>query len=331
MTEPVRHPHHFLGDAHERNERRTLWVIVLTVATMVVEVAAGTIFGSMALLADGWHMATHAGALGIAAFAYAFARRRATDPRFTFGTGKVGDLAGFASAVALGVISIGIALESLWRLLVEPTAIAFDEAIAVAVLGLAVNVVSAALLHGGTGDGHDAHGHGHERHGHDHPHHGHHRHGAADRHEHGRADHAVDHNLRAAYLHVLADALTSVLAIAALVAGRYGGWAWLDPAIGVLGAVMIARWSVTLMRQTGGVLLDAGAVADTERAIRAAVEVEAGVRIDDLHVWRVGPGHLSAIVSLAAEHPRPPHHYKRLIAAAVGLSHLTVEVNPRAG
>lgn len=325
MTEPVGHPHHFLGDAHERNERRTLWVIVLTVVTMVVEVAAGTVFGSMALLADGWHMATHAGALGIAAFAYAFARRRATDPRFTFGTGKVGDLAGFASAVALGVISVGIALESLWRLLFRPTAIAFDEAIAVAVLGLAVNVVSAALLQGGGGHGHHGHDHhGHDRHGHDHH---------ADRHghRHGHAPHAVDNNLRAAYLHVLADALTSVLAIVALVAGRYGGWAWLDPAMGVLGAAMIARWSVSLMRQTGGVLLDAGAVAETERAIRAAVEVEAGVRIDDLHVWRVGPGHLSAIVSLAAEHPRPPRHYKRLIAAAVGLSHLTVEVNPRAG
>jgi cation diffusion facilitator family transporter len=312
VREPARHTHRFLGEGHARNERRTRWVIALTAVTMVVEVAAGIAYGSMALLADGWHMATHAGALAVAAYAYAYARRRAGDAQFTFGTGKVGDLAGFASAVALLVISAGIALESLWRLLFEPTTIAFEEAIVVAVLGLVVNLVSAAMLHGGVGDG-GKNGHAHA-HGHDHGHH-----------------HGADHNLRAAYLHVVADALTSVLAIAALVAGRFGGWNWLDPAIGVLGAVMIARWSLTLMGETGGVLLDAAGTAETERAIRAAVEVEAGVRIDDLHVWRVGPGHLSAIVALAAEQPRPPQHYKRLIDAAVGLSHLTVEVNPRTG
>ncbi len=329
MSDPAGHPHLFLGAAHERNERRTRWVIALTLVTMVVEIAAGTAFGSMALLADGWHMATHAGALGIAAFAYAFARRRAADPRFTFGTGKVGDLAGFASAVALGVVAVGIAMESLWRLLFEPTAIAFAEATAVAVLGLLVNIFSAALLHGGGDDHGRAHDHADGDHGHAHHSHGHHaHHGHAHQ---GQAGLAVDHNLRAAYLHVLADALTSVLAIAALVAGRLGGWAWLDPAIGVLGALMIARWSVSLLAETGRVLLDADGAGETERAIRAAVEVEAGVRIDDLHVWRVGPGHLSAIVSLAADHPRPPQHYKRLIRAAVGLSHLTVEVNPRAG
>lgn len=276
--------HVYLPAGHDRNARRTNWVIVLTAATMVVEIVAGWATGSMALLADGFHMATHAGALAVAAAAYAFARRHARNPRFTFGTGKVGDLAGFASAVMLALASIGIAGESLRRLW-DPLRVDFGEATLVAVVGLAVNLLSAVLLM------EDEHRH-HDHHGH-HPHdHGHHRH---DVH---RPTHR-DSNLRAAYLHVLADALTSVAAIVALLAGRYLGWLWLDPTIGIVGAVVIARWSWGLMRDTACVLLD---TAEPElAAAMEAVTRDAGATIADLHVWRVGPHAHAAIVSLRGE------------------------------
>lgn len=276
QAETLTHSHVFLGRAHDENARRTLWVVMLTAAMMVAEIVAGLAYGSMALLADGFHMATHAGALGVSAVAYAYARRHAESRRFTFGTGKVGDLAGFASALVLGLVALGIALESVGRL-VEPTAVAFGQATVVAVVGLVVNIASALLLSGGH---HDGHHHGHDR-----------------SHEHAHAHaHGHDSNLRSAYLHVLADALTSVLAIAALLAGRTLGWVWLDPAIGIVGAIVIARWSWTLMRDTAGVLLD---VADPALEHEVREHVERGdARITDLHIWRIGPEAHAAIVSV---------------------------------
>lgn len=276
------HDHVFLSDRHDDNARRTLLVVWLTAAMMVVEIAAGYWTGSMALLADGFHMATHAGALGVAAAAYAFARKNATNARFSFGTGKVGDLAGFASALILGVIALGIAAESLLRFF-SPAKVAFDQAIWIAALGLLVNIVSALAL----GHGHD-HGHAHH---HDH---GDHRHHAHDHHAHAE----TDNNLRAAYVHVIADAFTSVLAIVALLAGKYAGWVWLDPAMGVVGAIVIGRWSWLLMRDTALVLLDA---SDDHVAaeVRDLVEGPGDAKITDLHVWRVGPDAHAAIVSVA--------------------------------
>lgn len=310
------HEHVFLGSAHRRNERRTWIVIAVTSAMMVGEIVAGHAFGSMALVADGWHMATHAAAMLITALAYVVARRNARNPRFTFGTGKIGDLAGFASAVVLALVALLIGWESLMRLY-APIAIDFRQAIAVAALGLAVNMVCAWLLRE---EPHDHHGHGHE-HGH-HAHHGH---------SHEGHDHAAhDHNLRAAYLHVLADALTSVLAIAALTLGSLYGWLWLDPAIGIVGALVIARWSWALMRAAGGVLVDYVPEAeDLPAEIRAALEVE-GDAITDLHVWQLGPGHHGAIVALRSPAPQPPAHYRARLAHIGDLSHVTVEVEPAA-
>lgn len=269
--------HIYLPEAHDRNARRTHWVIGLTTLTMVAEIVAGWLTGSMALLADGFHMATHAGALAIAGLAYAFARRHARNARFTFGTGKVGDLAGFTSAILLGIAALGIAIESGMRLL-SMHRIDFASATLVAVIGLAVNLVSAFMLMEG--------GH-HHAHGHDSDH--------AHDHNHGHAD----TNLRAAYLHVLADALTSVAAIAALLAGRYLGWLWLDPVIGIAGAVIIARWAWGLMQDAAGILLDT-AEPEHAAAIKQIV-VEAGAAVADLHVWRLGPHAHAAIVSLSGE------------------------------
>ncbi|ABN78915.1 CDF family Co(II)/Ni(II) efflux transporter DmeF [Cereibacter sphaeroides] len=303
------HDHVFLGARHARNERRTWAVIALTSAMMVIEIAAGTLYGSMALVADGWHMSTHAAALLITALAYLLARRHARDRRFTFGTGKFGDLAGFASAVVLAVVALLIGWESAMRLL-DPVPIDFGQATVVAVIGLLVNLGSAALLH----EGHD-HGHGQD-HRHDHGH------------GHGHSPHAQDNNLRAAYLHVLADALTSVLAIAALIGGRIGGWVWLDPLIGLLGALVIARWSLGLLRSAGGVLVDF--IPEEEELpaeIRAALETGCD-RITDLHVWQLGPGHHGAIVALRSGDPRPPDHYRGKLSHLHEISHLTLEVRP---
>ena len=280
-----RHHHAFGTSEHRPNERRTWWVIGLTAVMMVVEIVAGLVFGSMALLADGWHMGTHAAALGITVFAYVYARRHADDPRYSFGTGKVGALGGFASAVGLAVVALLVLVESLLRV-ASPVAIRFEEAIAVAVIGLIVNLASAFILR-------DDHAHdGGDRKHHDH----HHR----------------DHNLRGAYLHVLADALTSVLAIVALLAGKRLGWVWMDPAMGVVGSLVIARWSYGLLRDSSGVLLDAEIPVGRREAIRATVEADADNRVVDLHVWRVGPRHLAAIVSVVSHVPREPDHYKAL-------------------
>jgi cation diffusion facilitator family transporter len=297
------HEHVFLGEAHDRNERRTWVVVGLTAAMMVAEIAGGTIFGSMALLADGWHMSTHAGALAIAAGAYRYARRHARDPRFAFGTGKLGDLAGFTSAIVLAMVSLGIGYESVVRLF-QPVTIHYGEAVAIAVAGLAVNLLSARLL------GDDHHHDHHEDHDHDHDH---------DHHHH-------DHNLRAAYWHVLADALTSVLAIAGLLAAWAYGWTWLDPVIGVVGALVIAHWAWGLIRASGAVLLDAAPNAALEQAIRARLEQDDD-RIADLHVWRLGPGHHGAIISLVSDEPQTVETYKARLGDVADLSHVTVEVH----
>ncbi len=295
---PWQHHHLFGTDVPARGERRTRWVVGITLAMMAGEIVAGTAYRSMALLADGWHMGTHAAALGVALFAYVYARRHAGDARYSFGTGKVGALGGFASAVGLAVVALLVLGESAARL-ASPVAIRFDQAIAVAVLGLAVNVGCALLLRD--------------------PDHGHHQ------------DHHHDHNLRAAYLHVLADALTSVLAIAALLAGRGLGWTWMDPVMGVVGALVIARWSLALLRETGRVLLDGEVPPARREAIARAIESAADARVADLHVWRVGPRHLAAIVSVVTARPREPDYYRSLLAAFDDLAHVTVEVNGVAG
>lgn len=302
--DPLTHSHVFLGSAHDENARRTLWVVGLTAVMMVGEIIAGVVYGSMALLADGFHMATHAGALAIAAGAYAFARRHATSARFTFGTGKVGDLAGFASAMILGLVALGIAVESIGRLL-EPRPVAFTQATIVAVIGLVVNVVSAMLLSGGRHHHHHQQGHDREDH----------KHGESRVHAH------QDNNLRSAYLHVLADALTSVLAIVALLAGRHLGWVWLDPAMGIVGALVIARWSWSLMNASAAVLLDV-ADPDLERAVRAQVET-GDATITDLHIWRVGPGAHAAIVSVTG--PVDVETVRQRLKPLHALAHVTVE------
>ncbi len=310
-----RHPHDFFHD-HRAGESRTQLVFWLTISMMVAEIIAGSIFNSVALLADGWHMGTHAAAFAIALFAYRYARRHAQSARFSFGTGKVGVLGGFASAVALAAVALMMAVEAVSRLF-APEAIHFNEAILVAVLGLAVNLLSAWLLgghehhhgHHETGHRHDGehdHHHGHEEHSHEHHHH--------------------DHNLRAAYLHVLADALTSVLAIAALLAGKYLGWNWLDPVMGLVGAVLISRWAYGLLQETSTILLDQSLDAGKTQAIRAVLEQDADNRVADLHVWKVSADDYALIVSLVTHNPRPAQHYRNLLGEFRELSHVTVEV-----
>jgi len=358
------HSHSFLGRAHRRNERRTLAVAALTGAMMVVEIAAGTYYGSMALLADGWHMGTHLGALSISVLAYGFARRQRDSRAYTFGTGKFGDLAAFASAVILAVVSVLIGVESVTRL-VRPVPIDFDAAIAVAFIGLAVNLVSALLLReehshaedaAPAGAAHfdaarDSAAHSHTAHSHaahSHTAAGHPAHDpggarrAASSHtasshtasSHTASSHTVpspaapprDHNLRSAFLHVSADALTSVFAIVALAAGRGFGWSWLDPAMGVAGAAIIAVWSYGLLRDSSRALLDREADPEVADHIRADIESDGSDRVADLHVWCVGPGHFAAIVTVVTHEARTPDHYKALLRHHAELSHVTVEV-----
>src|SRR5947208_931204 len=309
------HDHAFLGEKHDENERRTWLVVVLTLVMMVGEIVAGSLFGSMALLADGWHMGTHAAALGIAAFAYRFARRHLGNAHFSFGTGKFGDLAAFSSAIILGLIAVEIAYESVLRLF-TPVPIVYGEAIAVAALGLCVNLASAWMLR----DSHDHHhGHGHARdhddddHDDDHDHHDHHHH------------HHHDNNLRAPYVHVLADAATSVLAIAALAVAMVSGWVWADPAVGIVGSLVIGSWAFGLIRDSGAVLLDVSFDRKLQATIRARLEA-GDDRITDLHLWQVGPGHCAAVISLVSEAPLPPATYKDRLRDLNGLSHVTVEV-----
>ncbi|MGE5721324.1 MAG: CDF family Co(II)/Ni(II) efflux transporter DmeF [Sphingomonadales bacterium] len=293
------HDHIFLGSSHDKNARRTLWVVALTATMMIGEIVAGYLTGSMALLADGFHMATHAGALSVAAAAYAYAKRHARSMRFSFGTGKVGDLAGFASALVLGLVALGIGIESVLRLF-QPITVAFGTATWIACVGLAVNIASALLLGGG-------HSHGHHR---DHDHH----------HHHGKGQ---DNNLRSAYVHVVADALTSVLAIVALLSGRYLGLVWMDPVMGIVGGIVIARWSWTLMRDTVAVLLD---IADDQVAeeVRELVEAPGDARITDLHVWRVGPEAHAAIVEVASR--VAPATLRERLKPVHEIAHLTIAI-----
>lgn len=410
------HDHVFLGAAHGQNERRTWTVIALCTAMMVGEIVGGTLFGSLALVADGLHMSTHAGAMLIAALAYTYARRHASDARFVFGTGKLGDLAGFTSAIVLAMIALLIAYEAIARLL-SPVPIHFDEAIPIAVLGLLVNLASVWLLSG------DHHGHGHH-----HGHAAHHAHGdeaqtistgagvfavsifedgvppvfrispaakqaciagaratittiradgshqtfdmaeRGDRlesidaipephaftaivrlhgsehsltfiehehaHHHGHGGSkdvtARDHNIRSAYIHVIADAAVSVLAIVGLVLARAFGWMWMDPLAGIVGALVIANWSYGLMRDTGRILLDVSPDTRLADNVRRSIE-SGGDRVTDLHVWRLGPGHMSAVVSVATGDPaRDSRFYHQLLKRFTSLSHVTVEVHCRA-
>ena len=291
------HDHVFLGSDHDRHERRTWLVVVLTATMMVAEIIGGHVFGSMAVVADGWHMSTHVAALSIAALSYRFARKHAHDSRFSFGTGKIGELAGFSSAIILAVVALFIAYESVSRLL-APVPIRFDEATLVAAIGLAVNLLSAWLLF-------------------DHDHH----HAAGDDQGHGR-----DTNIRAAYLHVLADALTSILAIVALLAARFLNWVWLDPVMAIVGALVIAQWSRGLIMSAGAVLLDTVPSSHLVAAIRERLE-RGDDRVTDLHLWRLGPGHSALIVTIISDRPEPPARYKERLAGFDGLSHITVEVH----
>ncbi len=316
----LEHSHVFLGEGHERAERRTWAVIALCGAMMILEIVGGLLFGSIALIADGLHMSTHAGALLLAALAYSYARRHTHDPRFTFGTGKLGDLAGFSSAIVLLMIALLIGYEAVSRI-VAPVPIRFGEAIPIAVLGLAVNVASAWLLSSGHhhGHGHDhhyehEHGHGHDQ-DHDTEGHGHDHSGAAHR----------DNNLRAAITHVLADAAVSMLVIVGLLLARAFGWLWMDPLAGIVGACVIASWSYALIRDAGAVLLDVVPDRGVAEGVRRAVEAE-GDQLTDLHLWRLGPGHLGAILAVVTALPRGPDYYHRLLARFPALSHVTVEV-----
>lgn len=301
--------HVYGQDVKRSGERRTWWVIGLTLVMMSVEITAGLAFGSMALLADGLHMASHAAALSIAVLAYWYARRRARDRSFSFGTGKVNSLAGYTSAIILVLFALLMVWESIERML-APVPIDFDEAIFVAIAGLVVNAVSAVLL------GLPGHEHSHD-HTHDH--------------QHVESHHQEDQNLRAAYLHVIADALTSVLAIGALLGGRFLNAVWLDPAIGIVGAGLVARWSWGLIRDTSGVLLDRQASDERLETVRAAIAAECTGEITDLHLWAIAPGCYALIASVDSGEPPSPESLKARLPDDLKVVHATVEVNPLAG
>ncbi|MEZ8454301.1 CDF family Co(II)/Ni(II) efflux transporter DmeF [Vibrio cyclitrophicus] len=312
MSFPTRHQHNF-SSHNIQGEKRTFYVLLLTVVTMIVEIIAGTIYGSMALLADGWHMGTHAAAFGITLFAYRYAKKHAESERFSFGTGKVSVLGGYTSAIALGIVALLMLVESVHRLF-NPQAIQFNEAIIVACIGLTVNVVSMFLL----GDHH--HDHGHE-HGHNHS--NSHDHDSDHSHKHG--EHHHDHNLRAAYMHVLADTLTSLLAIVALLFGKFYGWNWLDAAMGMIGALVIAKWTMNLMKQTSPILLDENIGDDYRQSITEALASYAIVT--DLHMWKVSGHHYSAAITLESNSDKTISEYKQMLAKFDKINHLTLEVH----
>jgi cation diffusion facilitator family transporter len=301
----LKHNHDF-SIINKKGERRTKLVLALTFLTMILEITAGALFGSMALLADGWHMGTHVAAFMIAIIAYRYSRVHADDQTFAFSAAKVSVLGGYTSSIALGVVALIMLVESGQRI-ANPHIIHFNEAIAVAGFGLFINLICALLLK--------------DRHHHDHTHdHSHHH----------------DHNLKAAYLHVLADALTSVLAIVALVLGKYYGWSWLDPVMGIVGALIITQWSYSLMKETSPVLLDESIALEYKLAIKEKIESDADNRVSDLHIWRVGPGDFAIIISVVSHDPKAPEYYKELLKEYHGrginkLSHITVEVNRCAG
>lgn len=286
------HRHNF-SNHNQRGERRAYYVFLLTIITMVIEIVAGTVYGSMALLADGWHMGTHAVAFLITIFAYQYARKHANNPSFTFGTGKASVLGGFSSAIALGLVALIMIGESLHRL-ISPQPIQFNEAILVALIGLSVNIISVFLLKD------DHHHHGHDHH---------------------------DHNLKAAYFHVLADALTSVLAIAALIAGKYWGWNWVDAMMGIVGSLIITRWAFSLIQQTAPILLDASIAPEYQREIINTLEALDDNKITDIHIWKVSADHYAAMISLVTHDPKSVDHYKQLLTKFDKIDHLTIEVN----
>jgi cation diffusion facilitator family transporter len=310
--------HIFLGAGHGRSESRAKLAALVTAVFMVVEIGCGFAYHSMALLADGVHMATHVGALGLAAGAYWLARRHAANARFTFGSGKFGDLAAFSSAIILGVTALVVAVESIERLF-SPSGVRYGDALLIASIGLCVNLVSALILK----DDHHGHSHGHDHeHGHSHAAHDH----AGHDHDHSTAP-ARDNNMRAAYVHVLADAATSVLAIIALACGYFFGLAFLDPLSGLVGAFVIASWSYGLIRDSGMVLLDANSNPKRSGAIKAMIEDEIGARVADLHLWRLGPGHEGLIVSLVSPDQTSAEQIKAALRQRYpDLSHVTVEV-----
>ena len=302
-THQWQHDHIFGQDKVRPGEHRTLWVIFITATMMVVEIATGLAYGSMALLADGLHMGSHTAALGITTIAYVYTRRCAADSRFCFGTGKVNAFAGYTSAVLLALFALLMAGESINRLF-NPVDIAFNQAIVVAILGLIVNGASMLMLGG-------------HHHDHDHPH--------IETHHHSPGH--TDHNLRAAYLHVLADALTSVLAIFALLTGKFLGLNWMDPVMGIVGAILVARWSLGLIRDTSGILLDHQAPSVMLEQTRAAIEGVDDNRIANLHTWSIGPGIYSATLAVVSDSPKPPEYYKSLIPKSLGIVHTIVEVH----
>ncbi|MDE1920425.1 MAG: CDF family Co(II)/Ni(II) efflux transporter DmeF [Candidatus Omnitrophica bacterium] len=297
------HDHVFGQEQKRSGEGRTMLVIGITGAMMIVEIIAGLIFGSMALLAEGLHMASHTVALMINVFAYIYARRHARDESFTFGTGKVNALGGFSGAVLLVVFAIAIAWGSLQRVL-NPVPIAFNQAILVAVIGLVVNGASALIL----GD-HDNGEHEHDHH-HEHAHHDHH-----------------DHNLKSAYIHVLSDAFVAMLAVVALVMAKYFHFIWMDPLMGIVAAIVVCRWSVGLLKTTSAILLDKQGANGISRKIRESIESVGDNRIADLHLWAIGSNMYAAVISIVTHHPQQPEYYKKLIPSDLGLAHITIEVN----
>lgn len=334
------HSHDYVPHNHKA-ERRTRWVFVLTFSVMWIEIVAGMQFHSMALLADGWHMSTHAAAFLITLLAYRYGRIHRNDQTFAFSPAKVNILGGFASSIALAMVAVLMMVQSVERLL-SPVVIQFDEAIWVAGSGLLVNIVSAWLL-----DDHDhSHGHHHEQafemhHSHTHSDHGRQSgqkscgHTVESRNEHHSADHHHshshthhDHNLRAAYFHVIADALTSVLAIVALLAGKFYGWTWLDPVMGVIGALVILVWAAGLVRETAPVLVDHSVGESDRQAIRDCLEAEPDTWVVDLHVWRITASHYAAVIALRSRQPQPPQYYHQRLQNIPHLDHVTLEIHP---
>jgi cation diffusion facilitator family transporter len=326
--------HDHAYDAGNRGAERRTWVVVaITALTMVAEIVAGFVTGSMALLADGWHMSTHVVALSIAGVAYWLARRWSRDERFAFGTWKIEVLGAFTSALLLGVVALAMVVESIVRL-VHPEPISFAPALWVAAIGLVVNLASALVLgHGGAGHGHEGHDHhdrgrgrGHD-HNHDHDHdHDHDHHHDHDHVHHGHAHHD-DLNLKSAYVHVIADAFTSVLAIVALSAGLWLGWTWLDPVMGLVGAGVILWWARGLIADSARVLLDREMDSPVVAQIRKAIESDGDAEIADLHVWRVGRASQAAVVTIVAQSPLAPDAYRARLAGIASLMHVSVEVN----
>ena len=287
ILENWQHSHNFLVEPGKA-ERNTKIVMILTVVTMVIEIIAGWLSGSMALLADGWHMATHVAAFGITLFAYQYARKNVNNPQYTFGTGKVGVLGGFTSAVILAMVALIMVIESLMRLF-RPDLIHFNEAIAVAIIGLGVNLISALVL---------------------------------------EDDHDHDHNIQAAYIHVLADALTSILAIIALCGGKFFGWIWLDAVMGIVGAMVIAKWAYNLLLDTSAVLLDGAVDKEIRSSVLTVIESDADNRVADLHLWHLSQNHLAAMISLVTHYPQEPEYYRHLLQKIPSIAHVIVEVNP---